>query len=79
MICAIDSRGNGLDFDPPVYLSFASPADDEDDDHVDVLLEIEFVGMHDQAGIYGCSDQNCPYFPRPVMIWNYGAYSDFSP
>ena len=46
MICAIDSRGNGLDFDPPVYLSFASPADDEDDDHVDVLLEIEFVSMH---------------------------------
>ena len=84
MICAIDSRGNGLDFDPPVYLSLPRPAaeadynddadvdDDEDnyddDDHVDVLLEIEFVSMHDQAGIDDYSDQNFPYFPRPMMI-----------
>ena len=65
MICAIDSRGNGLDFDPPVYLSFPRAAaeadynDDavvdgdednyDDDDHVDVLLEIEFVSMHEQV------------------------------
>ena len=64
MICAIDSRGNGLDFDPPVYLSFPRPAAeadynddavvdgdgdnyDNDDDRVDVLLEIEFVSIHD--------------------------------
>ena len=85
MICAIDSRGNGLDFDPPVYLSLPRPAadadynddavvdDDEDnygddDDRVDVLLEIEFVSTHDQAGIDDYSDENCPYIPRPVMI-----------
>ena len=85
MICAIDSRGNGLDFDPPVYLYFPRPAADadynddavvdadednydDDDDRVDVLLEIEFVSMNDQAGIDDYSDQNCPYFPRPVMI-----------
>ena len=67
MICAIDSRGNGLDFDPPVYLSFASPADDEDDDHVDVLLEIEFLSMQYRDGIDDYSDQNCPFFPRSVM------------
>ena len=63
MICAIDSRGNGLDFDPRVYLSFPRPAAEadynndavvdgdednyDDDDRVDVLLEIEFVSIHD--------------------------------
>ena len=76
MICAIDSRGNGLDFDPPVYLSFPMPAaeadynddaDVDDDDHVDALLEIEFVSMYDKVGMDDYSDQYCPYFPRAVM------------